>query len=128
MIRAFLPLTVLTVLAFSAPAAAQDAPSLTGAWTLNFTSSQGSVSLPVELRQEGAVLRGTSGSAMGYRTDFEEGTVEGTTFSFDVFVEVEGEWYPIGFTGRIEGAELTGNVDIPDGTRASFRGIRATPG
>jgi len=128
MIRAFLPLTVLTVLAFSGRASAQDESPLTGAWTLSFTSSQGSVSLPVELRQEGAVLRGTSGSAMGYRTDFEEGTVEGMAFSFDVFVEVEGEWYPVGFTGRIEGEELTGNVDIPDGTRANFRGVRATPG
>lgn len=86
------------------------------------------MNLPVELRQDDAVLRGSSGTALGYRTDFEEGTVEGTSFSFDIFVEVEGEWYPIGFTGRIEGEELTGNMVIPDGTGATFRGVRATPG
>lgn len=128
MIRAFLPLTLLAVLALSPPAYAQDVSPLTGAWTLSFTSSQGSVNLPVELRQDGAVLRGSSGTALGYRTDFEEGTVEGTSFSFDVFVEVEGDWYPVGFTGRIEGEELTGHVVIPDGTSATFRGVRATPG
>jgi hypothetical protein len=128
MIRALLSLTVLTVLATSAPVAAQEGSPLTGAWTLSFTSSQGSVSLPLELRQEGTVLRGTSGSALGYRTDFDEGRVDGTSFAFDVFVEVEGDWYPLIFSGRVEDDELTGNVDIPDGTRATFRGVRTPSG
>ena len=128
MMRAFLSLTVLTLIALPASAAAQDTSSLSGAWTLSFTSSQGSVNLPVELRQDGTTLNGTSGSALGFQTDFETGTVDGSAFSFDVFVEVEGEWYPIGFTGRMEGDELTGNVSIPDGTRATFKGVRATPG
>jgi hypothetical protein len=82
----------------------------------------------VELRQDGSVLRGTSGSALGYRTDFEAGRVDGTSIAFDVFVEVEGDWYPLIFSGRIEGEELTGNVDIPDGTRATFRGVRTPSG
>lgn len=125
--RSLLALPVLLLLTLAVPASSQESP-ITGSWTLSFTSSQGSVNLPVTLRQEGTVLRGTSGSALGYRTDFEEGTVDGTTFSFEVFVEVEGDWYPVGFSGRIEGEELTGNVDIPDGTRAAFRGVRATPG
>ena len=128
MMRAFLSLAAVTLLVLPASSAAQDTSSLTGAWTLSFTSSQGSVNLPVELRQDGTTLNGTSGSALGFETDFETGKVDGATFSFDVFVEVEGEWYPIGFTGRMEGGELTGNVNIPGGTRATFKGTRATPG
>lgn len=128
MIRALLPLIVLTVLAVSAPVAAQDASPLSGAWTLSFTSTQGSVNLPLELQQEGGVLRGTSGSALGYRTDFDQGSVDGASFAFDIFVEVEGDWYPLIFSGRIEGGELSGNVDIPDGTRAAFRGVRTPTG
>jgi len=125
--RACLPLTLVLSIALALPASAQEAGPLDGAWTLTFSTSYGTVNLPVELRQEGTTLRGTSGTALGYETDFEAGEVDGSSFSFDVFVEVEGEWYPIGFSGRLENGELTGRADIPDGTRATFRGVRATP-
>src|SRR6056297_1036054 len=116
MIRASLALTATLFVAFATTSSAQESGSLSGEWTLSFSSSQGSVNLPVELRQDGTTLNGTSGSALGYQTDFEPGEVDGATFSFDVFVEVEGEWYPMGFSGRMEDDELTGNVSIPDGT------------
>lgn len=120
-----LSLALLTI--GSAPASAQDtAETLEGAWTLTFSSTQGTVNLPVELTPDGTTLRGTSGTALGYRTDFEEGTITADGFTFEIFVEVEGEWYPVGFEGRLEGDELAGRVDIPDGTRASFRGVRRT--
>ena len=118
-------LPLLLLLGWATPTRAQEGDAgLAGAWTLTFTTSQGTVDLPIELRPEGEVLRGTSGSAMGFQTDFEDGTVEDGTFAFAVFVEVEGDWYPLYFDGQMEGAELTGRVDIPDGSRATFRGRR----
>ena len=117
---------VLAVL-IAAPAAGQEASDgLAGAWTLNFSSSQGSVSLPVELTPEGPELRGTSGSALGFHTDFGEGVITDDGFIFEIWVEVSGEWYPLVFEGSLEAGELTGRVEIPDGTRSSFRGVRPT--
>lgn len=122
-----LSLTLLTMA--SAPVAAQDsAETLEGAWTLTFSSTQGTVNLPVELTPDGTTLRGTSGTALGYRTDFEEGEITSEGFTFEIFVEVEGDWYPVAFEGRLDGEELAGRVDIPDGTRASFRGVRRSEG
>ncbi len=125
--RALLTLPALLLLTLAVPASSQES-SISGAWTLKFTSSQGAASIPIDLTQDGTTLRGTSGSVMGFRTDFEEGRVDGTSFAFDIFVEVEGDWYPLIFSGRIVGEELTGNVDIPDGTRATFRGVRTPTG
>ena len=116
---------LLAVMLAAAPVAGQEAADgLAGAWTLTFSTSQGTVNLPVELMPAGDELDGTSGSAMGYATDFGEGSVTGDEFAFEVWVEVSGEWYPLDFDGRLEEDELTGNVNIPDGSRASFRGVR----
>jgi len=119
-------LSIALSVAFASPATAQDAGAdLTGSWTLTFTTSQGTVNMPIDLRPDGAVLRGTSGSVLGYETDFEPGTVDGEAFGFEVYVAVGNDWYPLTFTGRMEAGALTGNVDIPDGSRASFTGRRA---
>ena len=113
------------LLLVAAPATAQEAADgLAGAWTLTFSSSQGTVNLPVELNPDGEKLEGASGSALGYQTDFGDGALTADGFSFEIWVEVSGEWYPLDFDGRLEGGELTGNVNIPDGTRSSFRGVR----
>lgn len=119
----------LTLVLWTAPAAAQDGGStLTGAWTISFSTSYGTVSLDTELTQDGTTLRGESGSALGYRTDFVEGKVEGDSLSFDIDVEVEGDWYPLSFKGTLENGEMSGRVDIPDGTRTAFTGRRKEGG
>lgn len=119
-------LLLLVLAALPRGASAQEAGiDISGSWILSFSSSQGSVNLPVQIRQEGATLEGASSDIMGFGTDFDGGRVEGETFAFDIFVEVDGNWYPLAFSGRMEGAELTGQVDIPDGTRSTFRGTRA---
>ncbi len=117
--------TLAALVVAAVPAAAQEASDgLAGSWALTFSTSQGTVNLPVELRPNGDELTGTSGSALGYATDFGEGSVTANEFAFEVWVEVSGEWYPLDFAGQLEDGELTGSVDIPDGSRASFRGVR----
>lgn len=115
---------IVTLLAASPVAGQEAADGLGGAWTLIFSTSQGTVNLPVELTPDGEALRGTSGSAMGFATDFGDGSVTANEFAFEIWVEVSGEWYPLDFAGQLQDGELTGNVNIPDGSRASFRGVR----
>jgi len=124
LVASALALLALTVLP-GAVAGQESTTDITGSWVLSFSSSQGSVNLPVQIRQEGTTLHGSSAAIMGFNTDFDGGRVEGDAFSFDVYVEVDGNWYPLGFSGRLEGAELTGQVNVPDGTRSTFRGTRA---
>ena len=121
--------TLIATLLAAAPVVGQEADEgLSGAWTLTFSTSQGTVNLPVELTPDGEELKGTSGSALGFATGFGDGSVSANEFTFEVWVEVSGEWYPLDFDGQLEDGELTGNVNIPDGSRASFRGVRPAGG
>jgi imidazolonepropionase-like amidohydrolase len=94
----------------TAPAAS----TLTGRWTLNYSTSQGAESATADLTQsaDGAIsgtLTGAQGSAK-----VTTGSVTGSKFTFSAIVPREGRELNVVFTGTIDGNKLTGTLTAGD--------------
>jgi imidazolonepropionase-like amidohydrolase len=88
--------------------------TLTGHWTMNYTTGQGAETATVDLTQaEDATL---SGSLTGTRgtAKVTTGSVTGSRFTFSAVIAHEGNPLNVVFTGTIEGNTLTGTLKAGD--------------
>jgi imidazolonepropionase-like amidohydrolase len=89
-------------------------PSLTGHWTLTYTTGQGAETATADLTQgaDGAIsgsLAGAQGTAK-----VTTGSITGNRFTFSAIVPHEGNPLNVVFTGTIDGNTLTGTLTAGD--------------
>lgn len=105
------------------PALAQTATSLTGQWSFDVQTDQGSGSPTITLKQDGEKLSGKYTGQLG-QADLT-GTVKGNAFAFSFSLDVQGTTATVTYEGKIEGANaVSGTVDIGGAARGTFTGKR----
>jgi len=111
-----------TLAVWSAPVAAQ---TLTGTWQITSEGRRGAQTITIELVQNGSALTGTAtftgggrrggGGGGGQEVAVTNGTVDGSSFSFDLVLEFGGNAVTLSYSGTYEG-------DSMEGTRSGARG------
>ena len=110
-------LLIIIGLAFSAVAAAD----LTGTWLLTVESDQGTSNPSVVLKQEGNELTGTYKSPQLGETPLT-GSVDGDSFKFKVSLSMQGQDFAIDYSGKANGGEMSGELDLAGMGGAKFTG------
>ena len=95
-----LALTLAFVLAAPALAHRQEAPNVTGKWSLAMEAPQGMVSMEIVFAQEGTEISGTLNGPMGM-TELN-GEIEGDEILFWISVESPDGAFDLIFTGKVE--------------------------
>ena len=95
-----LALTLAFVLAAPALAHQEEAPNVTGEWSLTMEAPQGMVSMEIVFAQEGTEVSGTLNGPMG--TTELNGEIEGNEIVFWISVESPGGTFDLIFTGKVE--------------------------
>ena len=95
-----LALTLAFVLAVPALAHQEEAPNVTGAWSLTMEAPQGMVSMEIVFAQEGTELGGTLNGPMGLTQ--LNGEIEGNEIVFRIGVESPGGTFDLVFAGKVE--------------------------
>jgi len=108
-----------TLVAIPAAGADQD---VTGTWTMNVETPQGSGSPTFTLIQEGKDITGT------YEGYFGEAPVTGTIESDEVTLSIEvtaqGQDVKVDYVGTVEGDTMSGKVVFGEFGEATFTGTR----
>ena len=95
-----LALTLAFVLAAPALAHQEEAPNVTGEWSLVMEAPQGMVSMEIVFAQEGTEVSGTLNGPMGL-TELN-GEIEGDEIVFWISVESPDGAFDLIFTGKVE--------------------------
>lgn len=95
-----LALTLAFVLAAPALAHQEEAPNVTGEWSLTMEAPQGMVSMEIVFAQEGTEVSGTLNGPMG--TTELNGEIEGNEIVFWISVETPDSSFDLIFTGKVE--------------------------
>lgn len=95
------------------------AGDLTGKWTVEVETDQGSGTPSWTLKQDGNKVSGKYAGMLG---DQEmKGTVNGDEFE----LSFPSEYGPVKYTGRIDGDKVSGKVDLAGQATGTFKGTRA---
>jgi hypothetical protein len=114
-----------TAAAAPAPAAAQAAPAeekldLTGTWSLEVVTPNGTGTPTLTLKQTGEKLSGQYASSYGQYT--VTGTITGAEFTFSIPMGVEGNTVSIIYTGKADKATMKGTVTLGEMGEGTFSG------
>jgi hypothetical protein len=111
--------TAAALVALPAAAADQD---VTGTWTMNVETPQGSGSPTFTLTQEGQDITGT------YEGYFGEapvtGTIEGDEVTLSIEVTAQGQDVKVDYIGTVDGDTMSGEVVFGEFGEATFTGTR----
>ena len=114
--RRLTPLALTLALVLAAPALAQqeEAPNVTGEWSLVMEAPQGMVSIEIVFAQEGTEVSGTLNGPMGLRE--LNGEIEGNEIVFRISVESPDGSFDLIFTGKVEeNNKISGMMESGDG-------------
>ncbi len=101
-IRRLTPLALTLAFVLAAPALThqEEAPNVTGEWSLTMEAPQGMVSMEIVFAQEGTEVSGTLNGPMGL-TELN-GEIEGNEIVFRISVESPDGPFDLIFTGKVE--------------------------
>lgn len=130
-VRATLVAVAAVAALCSVPAAAQD---LTGTWLLTSQTQRGPQNTTITLVQDGSELSGTASFSFGGRrgggggggqtVDISNGTVDGSSFSFDIVLSFGGNAVTLSYSGTFEGDTMDGTIEGGRGGGRPFSGER----
>jgi hypothetical protein len=125
--RAWLQLLVVAALAGWLTAGVwaddkKDAASATGTWKSSFTTQGGqTIETKFTLKQDGDKLTGTVTGRDGQETKIENGKVKGSTVSFDVEREFQGQKITFHYSGKVTADSIKGKVEVKRGDQTRSR-------
>jgi len=111
----------LLLVAFAAPAVAQDA-KVEGAWTLTLETPNGTLNPTLTLKQAEEKLTGTYAGRMGEIPI--EGTIKGSAIAFSAKINAQGQEIVLTFTGTVDQDSMKGSVDFGGMGSANWTGVR----
>jgi hypothetical protein len=97
--------------------------AVNGKWTLSIKTPMGEQKATLELAQDGAALKGTMAGAMG-SVAIENGSVDGDAVKWNAKVTSPMP-LTLEFAGKLEGANLAGNVKFGAFGSGPFSGTPA---
>ncbi len=101
---------LVAVLGASTGAQAVD---VTGDWTFDVQTGQGSGTPAITFKQSGEALTGTYTGQLG-SSPFT-GTVKGNAIQFSFSLDVQGQTLDVAYTGTVDGATMKGAVSMAGG-------------
>jgi imidazolonepropionase-like amidohydrolase len=104
------------------PQAATPSVNVTGAWAVSIDVPGSPLSGTLTLNQQGNALTGSLQTQLGPAA-IKSGRVAGDTFTFTAAVEFGGASIDITANGKVDGAQVSGTIDSPQGSVA-FSGRR----
>lgn len=103
------------------------AGDISGAWTLTFTTDQGSQQATANLQMTpDGRIGGTVSSQMG-TANIVRGQLSGNQFQFTISMQTGGGTAEIGMSGTITGNQMSGTIDV-QGASLPFTGTRPSAG
>ena len=114
-------LVLLLTMIFS-PAAAL-AADVNGTWDLSVTTSQGTFTPAVSIRQDGEKLSGTYRGRMGESA--LTGTLKGNEIQFSVILKFKDQDFTVTYSGTVDGNTMSGKVQFVEGAPGSWSGRRS---
>ena len=119
-------MVVALLLITSGPAAQENPASkpanVAGTWDLSVTSPNGTGNRLLTLRQDGEKVTGEIESSVG--TGKVAGSVKENAIAFIATVTMETGTFEIEYTGKVDGAKMSGDVDFGDYGRGTWTGVR----
>ena len=109
LIRTTAALILAAAVLASAQLAAQGT-NVTGEWTFNVTTDQGSGTPTITFKQDGEKLTGKYNGQFGV-ADLT-GTVKGDAIQFTFTIDVQGQQAPATYKGTVEKNTMKGTMDI----------------
>lgn len=100
-----------------APLGAQ-ATGVTGEWTFNVTTDQGSGTPVITFKQDGEKLTGKYAGQLG-NADLT-GTLKGDDIHFTFTLDVQGQQAPVTYDGTVEKNTMKGKLDIGGMVNGTF--------
>lgn len=94
-----------------------------GTWELTMQTPMGERTSSVTLKAEGGTLTGTQ-TAEGNSTDISDGTVSGDNVGWSVSI-TNPMPLTLTFSGKVDGNQMTGDMDISGFGSWSYSGSRA---
>jgi hypothetical protein len=104
---------VMALMALAAPAFAADA---TGTWKGKLETQEGSHDLTFNLKADGDKLTGTVGGLRDKDVTVDEGKVQGSTITFSVMSEWEGNPIKLVYKGEVGSDEIKLTMGTDDGS------------
>jgi len=105
----FVPALLSLVTALTAADAA-------GTWKGDLATDDGSRELTFELKVDGEKLTGTVVGLLDRSLDLDEGKVDGSTITFSVVSEMEGNAVKLVYRGEVSGDEISFTMGADDGS------------
>lgn len=97
--------------------------AIDGKWNITIKTPMGDQNATLTLKQDGSALTGEMVGAAG-ATPIENGKVEGGTASWDAKVTTPMP-ITLSFTGKVEGSNISGNVQLGAFGTSTFSGAAA---
>lgn len=117
-------LLALMLIAVAAPAAAQ--ADVSGTWTLSVQAPEAQGDITAIFTQEGSTVEGALDVPMVGGAEMTDGKVEGNTFSFQLHVDFDGQWFSIDVEAEVDGDDMSGEFYVPEMGAMAFTAKRAT--
>ncbi len=95
-------------------AAASNLPNLTGTWALTIEVPGNTLTGTMNLTQKDDGLTGNIATQLG-TNEIRNGKVTATGVTFDQSVTFGGQTFDISYSGKINGNEITGSIETPQG-------------
>jgi len=113
----FVPALLSLVTALTAADAA-------GTWKGDLATDDGSRELTFELKVDGEKLTGTVAGLLDRSLDLDEGKVDGSTITFSVISEMEGNAVKLVDKGEVSGDEISFTMGADDGSWSTERKVK----
>jgi hypothetical protein len=98
--------------------ASAQATNVTGEWTFDVTTDQGSGTPTITFKQDGETLTGTYAGQLG-AADLK-GTVKGNAIHFTFTIDAGGQAAPVTYDGTVEKNTMKGKLDIGGMVNGTF--------
>ncbi len=95
---------------------------VSGTWDLSVTTSQGTFTPVITLRQDGENLSGTYRGRMGDTA--LKGTLKGSEIQFSVTLKFKDQDFVVTYSGTVEGNSMRGKVQFVEGSPGTWSGRR----
>jgi len=105
--------------AMSVKREATDMADVTGTWKGSFDLFGADTPVTFNLKSDGATVTGAVLNADGKSNEIHDGKIDGTTVTFWVNTEYQGENYVVQYKGKISSDSINFDFGIPDGSWSS---------
>jgi L-seryl-tRNA(Ser) seleniumtransferase len=109
-----LAVSIILVAGLAGAQTAQDGAKpadVTGTWESMVESPQGTFTSTATYKQDGEQLTGTHVGQFG-ELELKEGTVKGSTITYKVTLDANGQRLTITYSGKVEGDRISGTADF----------------